>query len=141
MVPGPASCKLMLVTAAQTALNVPRNERHADQEAVFGMLREIFDAEKGRWESRIADANGVCEKATLEQTEKAGLKDAADAALKAQKEVVRAKLDSQSKADEVVKEFKEEVSAAMALREDAEVSREGITKDQKAGLALQEVFK
>ena len=97
----------MLAAAATTALKVPKDARHADQEAVFGMLMEIFDAEVRRWEDRVADATNTLEKATAERTEKMNLKDAAESELKIQKDVVHGKMEAQSKAIEVVEESKE----------------------------------
>jgi len=141
VVPGPESCRSMLVTSAPIALKVPKDERHADQEAVFAMLKEIFGAEKTRWESRVADANGIWENAKAEQTEKTGLKDAADAALKAQKEVVHTKLEAQSKAEELVAECEVEVSSSVTLHKGAIVTRDGIVKTKETDLALQEAIK
>jgi hypothetical protein len=140
VVPEPTSCRSMLVSAAPVALKVPKDERHADQEAMFAMLNEIFGAEKARWEIRVAHTSSVGEKATAEQKEKLGLKEAADAALKAQKEVVHAKYEARSKAEEVVADCKEEVSASMALLADSQVTRDDIFKNQETDLALQETI-
>jgi hypothetical protein len=141
VVPGPESCRSMLTTSAPFALKVPKDERHADQEVVFAMLKEIFDAEKTRWETRVAGANGIVENAKAEQTEKTGLKDVADAALKAQKEVVHEKLEAQSKAADLITECAEEVSSAKTSYENAMVTRDSIAKKQETDLGLQEVIK
>jgi chromosome segregation ATPase len=141
VVPGPESCRSMLTTSAPFALKVPKDERHADQEVVFAMLKEIFDAEKTRWETRVAGANGIVENAKAEQTEKTGLKDVADAALKAQKEVVHEKLEAQSKAADLIAECEEEVSSAKTFHENAMVTRDGIAKKQETDLGLQETIK
>lgn len=140
VVPGPESCRAMLVAAAPAALKIPQDKRHADQEAVFGMLTEIFDAEKDRWEARVADASSTFEKATAERTEKTNLKDAADAELKQQKDVVRAKLEAQSQAMEVVAESKEELTGALSFHGDAEVAKEQLVKKQEHDLAIQETL-
>jgi len=129
VVPGPESCRTMLVAVAAAAVKIPKDERHADQEAVLTMLTEIFGAEKGRWETRVADANCDLETATVVRTEKMGLKDAADAELKIQKDVVGEKMVAQSKAMEVVAECKEELSTALSLRADAEAKKRNIGTD------------
>jgi len=141
VVPGPESCRAMLAAAASTALKVPKDSRHADQEAVFGMLMEIFDAEVRRWEDRVADATNNLEKATAERTEKMNLKDAAESELKIQKDVVRGKMEAQSKAIEVVEESKEELSRAQSLHADAEAAKDHLAKTQGHDLAIQEIIK
>jgi len=137
VVPGPESCRAMLIAVATAALKIPKDERHADQDAVHTMLVEIFDAEKSRWESRVADANSILEKATAERIEKMSAKDAVDAELKAQKDVVSEGMEAQSKAMEVVEECKEELSTAQALRRDAEAEKEISVKTREYGLAIQ----
>eukprot|EP00746_Dinoflagellata_sp_MGD_P160244 gnl/MRDRNA2_/MRDRNA2_86859_c0_seq1.p1 gnl/MRDRNA2_/MRDRNA2_86859_c0~~gnl/MRDRNA2_/MRDRNA2_86859_c0_seq1.p1 ORF type:complete len:418 (+),score=146.42 gnl/MRDRNA2_/MRDRNA2_86859_c0_seq1:113-1366(+) len=138
---GPESCRSMLVAAAPIALKVPKDERHADQEEVFAMLKEIFDADKTRWQSRVADANSVLESAVAEQTEKDTLKDDANAAVKAQKEVVRSKVEAQCNADDLVKDCKETYASAVSMYESCERTRDALAEEQKNGLALADAIK
>jgi len=141
VVPGPESCRAMLVAIANAALKIPKDERHADQATVFTMLTEIFAAEKGRWEARVADAKSAVEKATVERTEKMDVKDAADAELKIHKDVVGQMMDTQSKATEVVQECKDEHSAALTLRGDADAKKQALVKTHEHGLVIQEKIK
>jgi len=109
-------------------------------EAMISMVKEVLNAEQARWGTRIADANSALEKASAEQTEKVGAKDAVDAELRVQKDVVRAKYDAQSKANEVVDECREELSVARSLHGDAEVTMSGIAKTRLNDLVLQETI-
>jgi len=138
---GPESCRSMLLSVAPIALKVPKDERHVDQDAIFVMLKEIFDAEKTHWQSRVVDATNVCEDAAAQQTEKAALKDAAAAALKSHKDVVHAKMEAQNNADAVVADCKEEVSSATSMREHAKIARDDIANKQTSDLALQDAIK
>lgn len=140
VVPGPASCRAMLVAAAPAALKVPKNKRHVHQIAMMQMLREIFIAEKASWQARINDAQSALETTTVQQTEKMGTKEAKDAELKAHKETVHAKFEAQSKATEVVDECKEELAAALASHTAAETTRASLGKMQESDLALQEII-
>jgi len=141
VVPGPESCRTMLVAVSTAALKIPKDERHADQDAALTMLTEIFDAEKGRWETRVAEANSAVEKATVERTEKVGLRDAADTEIKSQKDVVGEKVEAQSQAMAVLDECKEEHSTALAHRGDAEAAKEILVKSHEYGLGIQEAIK
>jgi len=141
VVPGSESCRSMLIAAATPALKTPKDVRHEDQNEVLGMLMEVFDTEKGRWEARVADATGIFEKATMDQKEKMDAKDAADAELKAQKDVVRTSMEAQSKAAEVVEECNEEFSAACKQREDAKAKKETVVKTRENDVSLQETLK
>jgi hypothetical protein len=140
VVPGPASCRAMLVAAAPAALKVPKNKRHVHQVAMIQMMREIFIAEKDSWQVRITDAQSAVQNATVQQTEKTGAKEAKDAELKAQKERVHEQFEAQSKANEVVDECKEELASALASHTAAETTRASLGKVQESDLALQEVI-
>jgi len=141
VVPGPISCREMLVTAAPAALKVPKEERHEHQNALIGMLKEIFDNEKSRWEGRVADAGSALEKTTEERTQKVAAKDAADAELKGQKDEVKAKLEAQTKAQEVVDDCKQELSAALKLLKKAETKKGSLVSTHDADLSVQETIK
>jgi len=141
IVPGTDTCRAMLVTAAPAALKVPKDKRHENQEAVIRMVREVFENEKARWESRVADANSELEKATAERTEKVDAKDAADGKLKEQKDVVKSKLEAQTKAMEVVDECMEEHTAALKLLKKAETEKGKLVKTQEHDLSVEEIIK
>jgi hypothetical protein len=140
VVPGPASCRAMLVTAVPAALKVPKDERHENQYAVIRMVREIFDNEKARWESRVADSNNALENATATRAENMGVKDAADAELKTQKDEVKAKLEAQSKAQEVVDDCKDEHAASIKLLKKADTKKDKLVKTQSEDLSLEDTF-
>lgn len=140
VVPGPASCRAMLVASAPAALKIPKDKRHVHQVAMIKMLREIFTAEKASWQARIADAQSALETATVQHAEKMGMKEAKDAELKAQQERVQAKFEAQSKANEVVDECKEELAAALASHTAAETTRASLGKMQESDMALQEII-
>lgn len=141
IVPGSDTCRAMLVTAAPAAFKVPKNERHENQEALIRMVREVFENEKARWESRVADANSELEKATAERTEKVDAKDAADGKLKEQKDIVKSKLEAQTKAMEVVDECMEEHRAALTLLKKAETEKGKLVKTQEHDLSVEELIK
>merc|ERR1719265_735447 len=79
IVPGPESCRDMLVALSPAALKIPKDERHAHQDKVIEMLRGVFDSEKARWEARVAEATSALEKATAECKEQIVLKGSVDA--------------------------------------------------------------
>lgn len=141
IVPGPESCRSMLVAAANAALQTPKDARHEDQDAVLRMLMDVFGAEKSRWEARIATANGASEQATVERTEKVNEKDVADTELKTQKGVVKERMEDVSKATEMVEECKQELSAALTRREGAQVEHGKLVETQDHHLVLQETIK
>jgi hypothetical protein len=130
----------MLVASAPAALKLPKEKRHVHQVAMIQMFREIFTAEKASWQSRIADAQSALDMATLQHTEKLGMKEAKDAELKSQHQKVQAKFEAQSKASEVVDECKEELAAALASHTAAETTRASLGKMQESDMALQEII-
>lgn len=141
VVPGTASCREMLVACVPAALKVPKDERHEHQTSVIGMLKEIFDNEKARWESRVADAETALEKATEERSEKVAAKDEVQAQLNGQKDEVQAKLEAQSKAQETVDDCKQELSAALKLVKKAETKKDSLVKTHAEDLSIQEITK
>eukprot|EP00746_Dinoflagellata_sp_MGD_P161119 gnl/MRDRNA2_/MRDRNA2_88159_c0_seq1.p1 gnl/MRDRNA2_/MRDRNA2_88159_c0~~gnl/MRDRNA2_/MRDRNA2_88159_c0_seq1.p1 ORF type:complete len:434 (+),score=140.08 gnl/MRDRNA2_/MRDRNA2_88159_c0_seq1:80-1381(+) len=140
LVPGPASCRAMLVASAPAALKIPKDKRHVHQLAMIQMLREIFTAEKASWQARIADAQSALEMATVQHAQKMGMKDEKDAELKVQQERVQAKFEAQSKANEVVDDCKEELAAALASHTAAETTRASLGKMKESDMALQEII-
>jgi len=141
IIPGPESCREMLVAVAPAAMTTPKDARHEDQEAVIGMVREIFTAEKMRWETRVAEANSAVDTAKAEHAEKITAKDAADADVRAQKKEVAAKLDAQAIAMEVVQECEEELQKARDLYGAANATQKSIIDEQEHALGMQEMIK
>jgi len=141
IIPGPESCRAMLMAVASAALKIPKEERHENQNAVIEIMREIFATEKGRWATKVAEANSVVDAATTKRTEKVTEKDAADAELRAQKNEVCSKMESQASAMEVVQECEEVVQSAHTKHADAHALQQKLIKEQEHVHAVLETVK
>jgi chromosome segregation ATPase len=105
------------------------------------MLMNVFGTEKDRWDARVAHANSALEQANVQRTEKMNAKDEADAELKIQKDVVRERVEAQSKASEVVEECQQELAAALTQRENVEAAKGKLVTSQEHDLAFREIVK
>merc|ERR1719272_2888891 len=131
----------MLVALATASLKIQKDARHENQNTALGMLKDVFASEVSRWEARVAEANSAVAKANEARMEKMGSKDAADAEVRSQKDVVKANMDAQARAMEVVEECVDEQQKALALRQGAEASKQDLHKEQEHDLAVQETLK
>jgi len=92
---GPASCRSMLCSMAPAALSTSQDERHDYQEALFGMIDDIFQSAQVSFERRISEATAVLDNAQNEQA-------AREAAKAAAVEVVMAKKSEVTEKQQVV---------------------------------------
>lgn len=97
-------------------------------------------AEKSRWESRISEAQSVTEAAKNERGEKLAAKDAEDAKVRAQKDVLKEKRSACAQAEEVVKECEQEVGTANAAHANAIQAQQEIIEEREKSVSVQESF-
>jgi len=133
-------CRPMFVAMADAAMKIPKSERHEDQETVMSMMKEVFMAEKARWDGRIAEAQSVSDAAEQEREVKMAAKDDEDAKIKAHKEVVKGKKDAHEKALEVLESCNEDVANAMTSQTSATKAQMKIVSEREEALGVQKSF-
>jgi len=131
-------CREMFIAIAEAVLKVPKSDRHEDQTTSLNMMREVFMSEKSRWEGRISEAQSVTDAAEQERTEKMAAKDAEDAKVKAQKDVLKEKRAALEQAEEVVKECEGEVRTANKEHASTMKAQQDINEEKEHALTVQE---
>eukprot|EP00746_Dinoflagellata_sp_MGD_P167912 gnl/MRDRNA2_/MRDRNA2_98898_c0_seq1.p1 gnl/MRDRNA2_/MRDRNA2_98898_c0~~gnl/MRDRNA2_/MRDRNA2_98898_c0_seq1.p1 ORF type:complete len:420 (-),score=134.88 gnl/MRDRNA2_/MRDRNA2_98898_c0_seq1:73-1248(-) len=133
-------CRAMFLAIADAVLKIPSSDRHENQTAVMSMMKEVFMAEKARWEGRIAEAQSVSDAAEQERTVKTTAKDDEDAKIKAHKEVVKGKKDEYEKASEVLNSCNEDLAHAVSTQSSATKAQMKIVSEREEALEVQKSF-
>jgi len=127
----PEKCRMMLVDMLPFCLNVPSEQRHEVQSWAIGAVEQTFDAHKSMLESAITTEEGKLSTLKSSEGNLASAVTEAQAALDAQKEIVRSAKLSLAEATEVSN------TASSALLEAQTAHKEGeaklvSTKEEKA---------
>eukprot|EP00746_Dinoflagellata_sp_MGD_P162237 gnl/MRDRNA2_/MRDRNA2_89699_c0_seq1.p1 gnl/MRDRNA2_/MRDRNA2_89699_c0~~gnl/MRDRNA2_/MRDRNA2_89699_c0_seq1.p1 ORF type:complete len:390 (-),score=138.53 gnl/MRDRNA2_/MRDRNA2_89699_c0_seq1:115-1284(-) len=141
IVPGPESCRDMLVSLAPFALKSPLEERHENQSKVIAILKETFDAEHTKQQAVVDEQQAVVDAASSEKAEKVAIKEEAEAKLKAHKAETALKKQALSKAEEVVDESKEYLKRANQALAKAVKHQADIGEEQTHHSGVVETFK
>jgi len=106
-IPGPASCRDMLVTTMPLALKIPRSERHSFQASVASMIGEILNSSKASWQQKLTDAQTALDSANCERSSAASIRDEANDQLKEQQVMVancKEQVDQHAKAEKAAQQ-------------------------------------
>lgn len=107
VIPGPASCREMLIDIAPASLKTPADERHANQTEVISMLQQACEAEREKRQARVDQVQTTVDAASDERAVKVKAKEEAEATLKTGKDETESKKQALWKAEEVVAESKD----------------------------------
>lgn len=144
-IPGPASCREMLIAIAPVALETTSEERHDNQNKVIAMLQEAFEAERAKQQAVVDEQQKVVDVATGDRAGKVAIKEEAEAKLKAHKAQTEVKKQALCKAEEVVdestdylKRFNEGLAISMKQHEDTLEEQNHVSEMQEAFKSLKE---
>lgn len=123
-------CREIFTDVMDKVLKTPKEERHENQDAVIGMMMEVFATEQVRFQARIAEAKVAVDAANAEREDKIVRKNAADADVHAQRAEVSGKEEARDDAIQVVNECAEELQQALDLWSEAESQESVLVKQQ-----------
>lgn len=138
VIPGPASCREMLIDIAPASLKSPADERHDNQIAVIAMLKQASEAEHIRRQAHVDELQKSVDGASDERTVKVTAKQEAEANLKTHKDETEIKKKSLENAEEVVAESKDHLKKYIQAHSKAMAAHNELLEDQKNVLEVQQ---
>jgi DNA repair exonuclease SbcCD ATPase subunit len=141
IIPGPDSCREMLIFVAPAALTSPSNERHENQSKVIDILKEAFEADRATQQAAVDEKQQLVDSASGEKAEKVAIKEEAEGKLKAHKAETQEKKQELSKAEQVVDESKEYLKRAKQAQAKAVKKHAEVEEEQTHLSAVHESFK
>jgi len=136
-VPGPWSCREMLVAMAPSALRTLQDERHSYQETMFGMLAEVFETEETRREGCVAEVKVKLEASEAEQSTRQAAKDSADAEVQAKMEEIAGKKEVLAQDSAIVRSENAKLQEASEEKICAENDNQVHMTEKEKGLQMQ----
>jgi hypothetical protein len=138
LIPGPASNRDMLIDIAPAALKTPADQRHENQTAVIGMLKQACEAERVRRQARVDELQSEADAASDEKAVKVTAKEEEDAKLKAHREETEIKKTALEKAEEVVADSRDHLKQYTQAHSKAKAAHNELLEEQKNVLEVQQ---
>jgi len=130
-IPGPASCRTMLCAMAPAALCASQDERHDYQEALFGMIDDIFQTAQVSFERRVSEATAVLDTAQNEQAAREAAKAAAVEVVMAKKSEITEKQKVVAQDASSIKDSEKKLREAKENHSSSEAEWQALGVDQE----------
>jgi len=131
VVPGTPGNREMLVAMTAAVLATPRDLRHAHQQSVADMLKEVFLSEEARWTQRVVEAEAKVHAVAQELAETKVVTTSADSAFQEKTTDLKTKMQELAQEVHVTRDIESSTKTALSELTDLEETNSFDTEKQE----------